>query len=173
MGIELAVLDWIQVHLRCGALDTLAVFLSRICDHGEVWILLAAALLAFRRTRGIGAAVAAALLLDLVSCNMLLKPLIGRVRPFGVNGEIALLVGAPGDASFPSGHTASSFAAVWALRSAGSPLWRPGLVLAVCIALSRLYLYVHWPTDVLGGAALGVAAGWLGAKATKSLREQP
>lgn len=172
MGMELAILDWIQVHLRCGALDALAVLFSRICDHGEVWILLAAVLLAFRRTRRIGVAVACALLLDLVSCNIILKPLIGRVRPFGVNGEIALLVGAPGDASFPSGHTASSFAAVWALKGAGSPLWKPGLVLAVCIALSRLYLYVHWPTDVLGGAVLGMAVGWLGARAAECLGEK-
>jgi len=90
-----------------------------------------------------------------------LKPLVGRVRPCTVNPAVELLVACPTDASFPSGHTASSFAAVGALRAAGSRLWLPGLALAVLIAVSRLYLYVHWPTDVLFGALLGWALGYL------------
>lgn len=68
------------------------------------------------------------------------------------------------DASFPSGHTAASFAAVFALKTAGSPLWKPALAAALVIAFSRLYLYVHWPSDVLAGALLGAAVGWAGAK---------
>lgn len=170
-AMELAALDWIQLHLRCALLDTVLPAVSRLCDRGEIWILLAAVLLIFRRTRGVGAAVACGLVLDLFACNLVLKPLIGRARPFAVNTGMELLVRAPGDASFPSGHTASSFAAVWALKKAGSPLWVPGVVLAAVIALSRLYLYVHWPTDILGGAALGMAVGWCGAKVTERLRE--
>lgn len=69
-----------------------------------------------------------------------------------------------GGASFPSGHTAASFAAVFALKASGSPLWKPALLWALLIAFSRLYLYVHWPSDVLGGAVLGAVVGWLGAK---------
>lgn len=170
--MELAILNGIQVLLRCEALDAVLVPVSRICDHGEVWILLAAVLLLFPRTRRAGLAVACGLLLELVSCNLLLKPLIGRARPFTVSPGMALLVRAPGDASFPSGHTASSFAAVWALREAGSPLWKPALVLAVLIAFSRLYLYVHWPSDVLCGALLGMAAGRLGAEAAARWRKR-
>ena len=75
-----------------------------------------------------------------------------------------LLIPPPGDASFPSGHTAASFAAVFALKASGSPLWKPALLWALLIAFSRLYLYVHWPSDVLGGAVLGAVVGWLGAK---------
>ena len=56
------------------------------------------------------------------------------------------------------------FAAVFALKTAGSPLWKPALAVALVIAFSRLYLYVHWPSDVLGGALLGAAVGWAGAK---------
>ena len=81
-----------------------------------------------------------------------------------MNTAVELLVTPPLDASFPSGHTAASFAAVFALRTAGSPLWKPALAAAVVIAFSRLYLYVHWPSDVLGGALLGAAVGWAGAK---------
>lgn len=161
---ELAVLDWIQFHLRCPFLDWLMPFVSGLSNHGEIWILLAAALLLFRRQRKYGLSAACALILDLISCNMLLKPLTGRVRPYVFRPELVLLVPPPGDASFPSGHTAASFAAVFALKTAGSPLWRPALALALATAFSRLYLYVHWPTDILGGILLGAAVGWAGAR---------
>ena len=170
--MELAVLDWIQVHLRCGFLDAVLPWISGTADHGEVWILLAAVLLLLRRQRRYGAAVACGLVLDLVACNLVLKPLIGRVRPFAVNPDVVLLVAPPGDASFPSGHTAASFAAVFALKTAGSPLWKPALALAVVMALSRLYLYVHWPSDVLGRALLGAAVGWAGAKLAEAARSR-
>ena len=159
---ELAILDWIQLHLRCGFLDAAMPAVSFICNHGEVWILLAAILLLIKKHRRTGAAVSCALVLDLVVCNLILKPLIGRVRPFAVH-PAELLVPPPLDASFPSGHTMASFAAVFALRACGSRLWVPALVLALAIAFSRLYLYVHWPSDVLFGAILGAAAGYAGA----------
>lgn len=161
---ELVILDWIGAHLRCGALDGIMTAVSRVCDHGEVWILLAAVLLMLPRTRKAGLCLACALVVDLLLCNLWLKPMIGRVRPFVFRPEVALLVPPPGDASFPSGHTASSFTAVVALKGAGSRLWKPALALAVLIAFSRLYLYVHWPTDILGGVLAGAAAGWLGVK---------
>ena len=167
--MELALLDWIQLHLRCGLLDWLMPFASGLSNHGEIWILFAAVLLLFRRQRTYCLSAACALTLDLVSCNMLLKPLIGRVRPFAFRLGLPLLVPPPGDASFPSGHTAAAFAVVFALKTAGSPLWRPAAVLAVVTAFSRLYLYVHWPTDVLGGALLGAAVGWAGAKLAEAL----
>ena len=163
-GMELAVLNWIQDHLRCGFLDAVLPVITRTADHGELWIILALVLLAIRSQRKYGAAVACGLVLDLVSCNLLLKPLVGRIRPFAVNAAVELLVKAPLDASFPSGHTAVSFAAVFALKAAGSPLWKPALAVAVVIAFSRLYLYVHWPSDVLAGALLGAAVGWAGGR---------
>ena len=149
-------------------LDTVMVPVSRICDHGEVWILLAAILLAIPKTRKLGTCVACGLALDLLFCNLALKPLIGRIRPFAVNPTVSLLIPPPTDASFPSGHTAASFASVAALKTANSRLWKPALALAVVIALSRLYLYAHWPTDILGGAAVGILAGWLGTKLAQS-----
>ena len=164
--LELTILNWIQAHLRCGFLDAVLPAISWTCNHGELWILLAVVLLLVRSQRKYGAAVSCALVLDLISCNIIIKPLVGRVRPFAVNTAVELLVKAPLDASFPSGHTAVSFAAVFALKTAGSPLWKPALAVAVVIALSRLYLYVHWPSDVLAGALLGAAVGWAGAKLT-------
>ena len=170
MELELAILDWIQLHLRCGFLDWLMPFVSGLSNHGEVWIVFAALLLLIRRAYGLSAA--GALALDLIACNMILKPLIGRIRPFAFRPELPLLVSPPGDASFPSGHTAAAFAVVFALKTAGSSLWRPALVLAAVTAFSRLYLYVHWPTDVLGGILLGAAVGWAGAKLAGEVLEK-
>ena len=117
-------------------------------------------------------AAACALALDLVVCNLFLKPLIARPRPCDMNTAMDYLIARPHGWSFPSGHTAASFAAVFALRASGSPLWKPALVLAAGIAFSRLYLYVHWPTDVLGGILVGAAAGWAGARLADALRRR-
>ena len=143
---ELAVLDWLQAHLRCDFLDAVMPWISRICDHGEIWILLAAVLLLLWKHRWTGMSLSFALILDLICCNIVLKPLVGRVRPFLVNTAVELLTAPPADASFPSGHTAASFAAVFALRASGSPLWKPALV--------------------------GAAAGWAGARLADALRRR-
>ena len=169
---ELAALDWIQAHLRCGFLDAVLPWISWTCNHGEIWILLAAILLLLKKQRWTGVSLSFALILDLICCNMIIKPLVGRIRPFAVNTAVELLIAPPADASFPSGHTAASFAAVFALWASGSPLWKPAAVLASVIAFSRLYLYVHWPTDILGGILVGAAVGVAGAKLAKTVRKR-
>ena len=106
---------------------------------------------------------AAALIMDLLICNVAVKNLAARTRPYDVNTSVQLLVAKLHDYSFPSGHTAASFASVTALYLAGEKkLWKPALVLACLIAVSRLYLYVHYPTDVLGGMVFGILAGFAG-----------
>lgn len=162
MGIEIKFLDWIQ-SLHGPAGDAFWPLVTRLGDAGRIWILLAMVLLIIPKTRKSGAILAVALCADLLLCNHILKPVIARVRPFDVNTAISLLIPRPGDFSFPSGHTAASFTAVAALYFAGEKkLWKPALVLAVLIAFSRLYLYVHYPTDILGGMAAGVIAGYMG-----------
>ena len=169
---ELAVLDWIRENLQSPVLDTLVPAFTRLNDGGEIWIALAVILFLFKKHRKAGLSVGAGLVTNLIVCNWILKPLIGRVRPFMVNTAVELLVKAPSSASFPSGHTASSFAAVGALWALKHPLWKPAAVVAALMGLSRLYLYVHWPTDVLGGVAVGWLCGAFGAKLVQYLAKK-
>ncbi len=164
MPFEFQILDYIQ-QLHTPILDKLMVFVSGLGDKGAVWILLAAVLLIIPKTRKAGVFVAVALVLDVLLCNIVLKPLVARIRPYDVNTAVEVLVAKPKDFSFPSGHTAASFAAASALWfSKEKWLWKPAFVLAVLIALSRMYLYVHYPTDVLGGVILGILCGALAKK---------
>lgn len=162
MGIEIGILDWIQ-SIRSPVVDMVMTFITRLGNAGAVWIVLAVILLIIPKTRRSGAVLAAALCVDALLCNGIVKPLFGRIRPYDVNTSVRLLIARPVDFSFPSGHTAISFAAVTALMMAGEgKLWKPALVIAVLIAFSRLYLYVHYPTDILGGIIVGGAAGYIG-----------
>ncbi len=161
MTLELNILDWIQT-LHTSAGDSLMVFITNLGNSGFIWILLDILLLIFPKTRRVGAAMAFALILELILCNGVLKPLVGRTRPFDINTDVALLISPPADFSFPSGHTASGFAAASALCFAKSRLRFPALILAALIAFSRLYLYVHFPSDVLAGILLGVLTGAAG-----------
>lgn len=139
------------------------VFITRLGDAGIIWIVLSIVLLLIPKTRKSGAVMVAALVVDVLLCNIVLKNLVARTRPYDVNTGVHLLVEKLHDYSFPSGHTAASFASVTALYLAGEKkLWKFALVLACLIAISRLYLYVHYPTDVFGGILFGVISGYLG-----------
>ena len=158
MPFEFAFLDWLQ-QFRTPVMDRIAIFFDYAGAHGELWIILALVLLAFPRTRKAGVAVSIALVLYMAAGHFLLKPLFARPRPCDLNPAVTLLVRRPHGHSFPSGHTASGFAAAFALYR---QLPKPGtaaLVLAAFIAFTRLYLYVHFPTDILGGVVLGLALG--------------
>lgn len=168
-SLEFAILDFIQENMKSPLGDRLMVFVSGLGDAGIIWIALAAVLLCFKKTRHLGAAAAAGLIIDVVCCNMILKPLVARVRPFDVNTAVQLIIDAPHDFSFPSGHTAASFTAASALFFSRSRLWIPSAVLAVLIGFSRMYLYVHYPSDVLAGAVLGVLFGLAGSVIQKKL----
>lgn len=171
MGIEICILDWIQ-GIRTPIGDMVMTFITRLGDAGAIWILLAVALLIIPKNRKSGMVLAAALCVDVILCNGILKNLFGRIRPCDVNTSIQLLIPRPDDFSFPSGHTAVSFTAVAALMMAGKQkLWKPALVLAVLIAFSRLYLYVHYPTDILGGMIVGTVAGTIGYLTVEKLEQ--
>lgn len=160
--MELRFLDFLQT-IHTPLLDKILAFITSLGNAGIIWIVLAVVLLILPKTRKTGIIVAAALLMDLILCNLILKNLVARVRPYDVNTAIAILIKKPLDFSFPSGHTAASFAAMTALFLAKmKKAWIAALVLAVLIAFSRLYFYMHYPTDVLGGAVVGILSGIIG-----------
>ena len=162
-NIDFAVLDFIQAHFRSPFLDAVMPCITYLGEGGILWIILTIALLCAKKYRRDGCAVAAALILCLIFCNFLLKNIVARTRPFDIITTVGLLIKPPTDFSFPSGHTSAAFAAATALLLCKNKLpGIPALVLAVLIAFSRLYLYVHFPSDVLGGIVLGVAVAFAG-----------
>ena len=143
MNAELTFLQFLQ-SLHSPMLDGSMCFITRLGDSGILWVTLTAVLLVFRKTRRVGCVLAAALLIDAVLCNLLLKPLVARVRPCDILTEVQLLIPYPDDFSFPSGHTAASFASVTALWMAGKKRWAmAALLVGILIAFSRMYLCVR------------------------------
>ena len=169
--MEIHILDMIQ-NLRTPIGDVVVPLITRLGDAGIIWIILTVLLLIIPKTRKTGVIMMAALLVDVLLCNVLIKNLVARTRPFDVNTAVQLLVAKPRDYSFPSGHTAASFASVTALYLAGEKMWKAALVLAVLIALSRLYLYVHYPTDIIGGVIFGSLSGYLGYKIVEWIQKK-
>ena len=157
------VLLWIQNWLRFDWLDDLVIGFSALGNAGMLWLALCAVFLLFPRTRRAGALGLAALAMGFLLCNGLLKPLLQRDRPSWllVHG-LKRLITPEDDFSFPSGHTCAAFAAAWTWRKQLPYRWMGlvALVAAVLMGLSRLYLGVHFPTDVLAGAVVGIFASW-------------
>ena len=172
LGIELQILDFIQ-NIRMPVLDQTMRFITKLGNFGSVWVLLAVILLLKPQKRKAGVILIAALCTDLLLCNGILKNLFDRVRPCDVNSSVQLLIARPIDSSFPSGHTAVCFAAAAARWvGGGKRLWKPAVALAALIAFSRMYLYVHYPTDILGGIIAGIAAGYIGFRIVSFLKRQ-
>ncbi len=166
VSFDLPVLDWIQANLKSDLLDTVMPIITLFGDGGVFWIAIAVLLLFFRKTRKIGLGMGFALLLGLVVCNITLKPLVGRIRPYDLQEDlgvtIPLLTDRMHDYSFPSGHTIASFEASTVLLKNNKLMGIPAVILAFLIAFSRLYLYVHYPTDVIFSFFAGILFGLIG-----------
>ncbi len=154
--IDFSILDFIQSDLRTDFLDTLMVFLSRIGEGGLVWFSIAIPMLFFKKSRTCGVVMILSMATTLLLGEFVLKNLFGRVRPCNVNLDIEMLVNRPSSFSFPSGHTSSSFASATTVFQWNKKVGIAALILALGISLSRLYNYVHYPTDVLAGMLFGI-----------------
>lgn len=154
-NIDFSILDFIQQHFRCAFLDWFMPLVTKLGDGGIFWICVAVLMLIFPKTRKTGIMMGVALIMGVLVGNLMLKPLVARVRPYDVRGIIDLLVPVLSDFSFPSGHTLASFEAAVVLLIRDKRMGIPAIIIAVIVAISRLYLFVHYPTDVLAGAVLG------------------
>ena len=149
---------YVQEHLRTAWLTPVMTFLSFLGNSGLIWVVLGAALLIFRKTRWAGLCVLLSLLLGFLVNNLLLKNLVREVRPFHAVPGLIPLGTLPTDWSFPSGHACASFAAAAAMALTFGKKGAWCFVLAALIALSRVYVGVHYPSDVLAGALVGTLA---------------
>ncbi len=172
LDIEFSILNFIQNHLRTDFGDIIMPLISKFGNSGMIWLCLSGVLCIIPKYRKVGITMFISIVLDVLLCNVMLKPLVARMRPFTVNTDITLLINAPTDFSFPSGHTTVSFAAAFSLLFSKNKLWIPSIILAILIAFSRLYLYVHYPTDVLAGILLGLIIGIVANRISEILFEK-
>ncbi len=165
------ILLWIQ-ELRTSWLTAFFTTVTHLGDGGILWIILTVALLIPKKTRKVGITMAIALALTFVTVNLVLKPVIARTRPYEVVEGLRLLVDPAHDYSFPSGHSSSSMAAAAGMLGALPRKMRPvgwcAVILAVLICISRLYIGIHYPTDVLCGATIGIIDGVAGCAVVKN-----
>lgn len=158
---DFQILDWIQANIQTSWLDRLMPKITFLCKAGWLWIAIALLCMIWKKHRRCGFSMAAGLILCGLFGNVLLKHLVARSRPCWINTNIDMLVRIPTDYSFPSGHSMVSFASAVVLLQYDKRIGIPAIILAALIAFSRLYLYVHFPTDVLVGTLMGILFGIL------------
>lgn len=159
-NVDWAILRFIRDNLFCPFLDAVMPVVSAAGNSGIIWIAISAILLCSKKYRKYGLLCLCGMLVGLVIGNVALKNLVARPRPCWTE-DISLLIKNPTDFSFPSGHTLSSVISAVILCSAGRRFAAFAIPLAVLIAVSRLYLFVHFPSDVIFAALLGLAIGFL------------
>ena len=141
--------------LHTEILDNIMIFLTQLGDKGIFWIVIAVALLFSSKTRKCGIFMLVSMGIGLLIGNGIIKNLVARPRPYWIDESITLLIPGLSDYSFPSGHTLASFEAAIMIFLFNKKWGIPAIILSVLIGISRLYLFVHFPTDVLAGAILG------------------
>ena len=167
LNFDLSVFEWIQ-SIQCGFLNTVMVFITTLGNAGAIFIVLALVLLCTKKYRKAGLAVAVALIVMLICNDLFLKEFFARPRPFnllatdpekyafwGEGYVYPELIGKPSSYSFPSGHTSSAFAAAIALLCHNRKLGIPVTIFAAIMGFSRIYVEVHYCTDVIAGVVSG------------------
>ncbi len=159
---DASVLLWIQENMRTDLMTTIMKAITRLGDGGSLWIVLAIIFLAINKTRKVGVASALALIITFVTVNLGIKNMVARIRPYEVIEGLTNLVGKQSDFSFPSGHSAHAFAVgVVILIMMPKKIGVPIFTISILMAFSRLYVGVHYPTDVIAGVVLGTVIALL------------
>ena len=165
VSFDLPILDWIQSTMQCAFLDKVMPLITVLGDGGAFWIACAVLMMLLKKYRKAGISAGLALIFGLLICNMILKPGVARIRPYDFQEQmgimINLLIEKEHSFSFPSGHTIASFEAATAILLRHKKLGTAAMILAILIAFSRMYLYVHYPTDVIVSVFLGIGLAFL------------
>lgn len=158
--MDVRIIRYVQTHCHNRVTDLIFPLLSRIGNAGAVWLAAAIFLGYNRHTRSFAFMLFFSMVLAHI-ISQILKPIIGRPRPFVQNPGVHLLIHTPGGYSCPSGHSASSFAAATVIWLFSSRFGTAALVLALLIAFSRVFLFVHYPSDTILGSLLGVLCAFI------------
>ena len=159
MSLDWSLLYWIQSHTVCDLFDLLMPKLTLLGSGGAIWLLAAAIMLCKKKYRRQGVILLAGLAVGVLVGNVCLKNLIARPRPCWMDDSVFMLISVPTDYSFPSGHTLASATGATVLTKTDRRFGWAAIPIAAIIAFSRLYLFVHYPSDILAGAVLGVVIG--------------
>lgn len=153
---------WIQENLRAEDVTKRMKFITALGDRGWFWLATAVVFVCFGKTRKAGVCMGIAISLGAVITNLVLKNWRKRPRPYDVIHELERLIGIQPDWSFPSGHTTASFAAAEIIYLMVSKSWgKAALLLASLVAYSRMYLGVHYLSDVLAGVSVGMGSAMI------------
>lgn len=158
-ALDLSILDFIHNTLSNSVMDLIMVCITYSIEYGAMAILVFIVMMCIKKMRKTGFAVIGATLSVLLFGELILKHIVCRPRPFVINGAIELIIRAPSGFSFPSSHTATCFAMATAIYLFHKRLGIIAYIYAALVAFSRMYLYVHYPSDVIGGIALGIGCG--------------
>lgn len=162
LNLDGGFLLFLQESVRNPILNSIMIWITSLGDAGKIWIVLTIVLLFYPKTRKVGMMSAVALLGSLLINNYLIKNLVQRPRPFVTFTDLQIIIPTPSEFSFPSGHTSSSFAAAAVFyRHLPKKLGLPSVILAGLIGFSRLYVGVHYPTDVIAGALMGILLSYM------------
>ena len=157
--------------LHCGWLDPIMIFFTELGDNGIVWIVIALLCMCFKKSRRCGVLMALTMLFCFALGNGAIKNLVARPRPFQVLDNIDILnIPPPSEYSFPSGHTMHGLASAVTIFLHNRKAGIAALLGAAVIAFSRMYLFVHFPTDILGGAVIGTLAALMMYALAKKIR---
>ena len=162
LNLDGGFLLFLQESVRNPILDNIMIFITSLGNGGMIWIAATIALLIPKKTRKAGIMSAAALLGSLIINNNIVKNIVQRPRPFVTFADLQIIIPTPSEFSFPSGHTSSSFAAAAVFyRHLPKKIGLPSVILAGLIGFSRLYVGVHYPTDVIAGVLMGILLSYL------------
>lgn len=154
--IDADILAWIHGNLSSGTMDAVMKAVTLSGDYAMVWIVAALALIIYEPTRKAGIVMVVAIALGQVLNDYIIKEIVARPRPFVEDPSIVLIISPPSGYSFASGHTVKAFAAAFALFIYERKWGSIALCYAALIGFSRVYLCVHYPSDVVAGAFIGI-----------------